>query len=476
MHHRLKSYEDFKNQVSRYDPENILRAIGKLNQENLLQYAGKSPPTGKNPWQLAAIVRESIIVGLNRSKSPKVDENILDFLSELYFEVHEPMPGNDANQVLRILIRHQAEQFRYQQSDFEELARSIILFSGGGDSHSEAVREMFEKVFGFSAHTVVKSGIWMARIAQILEGYIDLESLNPIQRSALEESISIKDFEKIKKRFSITQRKFKDINAQLPSPKRNDGRRWRPNPLKIYPIIELEDGSHIAPVHILPRLRVRPEMLHADCKNEFGQEFTREFGMVLEEYVGKNLKLFKSETVWISHEIKWKKGLTESKSIDWFVVTPKYVVLIESKSMKLSFEAQMGEDEAHLHFEEHFDKATKKILETHSEILNGNQAFLDFPKDRQFIGLVSSFGNLWSDNLFLTQHTTAEHPFPIVSLSLRDLEAIVVHDADEVFDRVFAAFSTEEKSAWSFHKAVLKDLVNKRNPLLAKGYSEISGS
>ena len=107
--------------------------------------------------------------------------------------------------------------------------------------------------------------------------------------------------------------------------------KWSFNPLSSLPIVQLTDHRYVMPSPRLLLDRITPTGLYYIAAERYGDRFTNSLGKLFESYIGAQLALLQHATV--GFEIAYGRS-NEKKTVDYFIVTPEVVILVEVKACR----------------------------------------------------------------------------------------------------------------------------------------------
>ncbi|MDO3403236.1 hypothetical protein QWI29_24605 [Mycolicibacterium neoaurum] len=385
------------------------------------------------PWGLATIARESLLYGNENRRATVSDEAVTRLLVRLFNSKVMPdlVPG-DKGFALALLTPILYEQFPWQESIFEELARShALLIEGLQEIDTEILSEasIADVLGGISlreaigATFVVQVGAYQNG-GSYNPGWLDQENFREVlaiySRSNIETTAS---------RLTATRSELKaDFNANTHGNKCLA--KYDYNPLVRTPFVAFDDGSIVAPAPRLIMRTVTPGGLYYPGIATYGPGFATELGWLFEHYVGRNLRLIAGAEV--HPEIRYGSGKS-MKSIDWFVVMPGLVLLVECKLKRLSLSARAGDlalpKELFLAIERAYDQLRRSV----ENVAAGTAEFAHIPSDRPLLAMVISAEPSYIGNAYLVeQHGAtiaagAATDVPVAALSARELETLVTH-------------------------------------------------
>lgn len=272
------------------------------------------------PWGLAAAAREALLYG-NEHRFKLVDRNALLRLMRK-FQIALTLSDADVadeDLLVKVATRMTYEQFPYQESIFDELARSHAWMVEGLPHVQTKViseeslaamldgvplREAIGATFFLQVGALQNGGVYMQswldqpNFADVLEIY----PRPTIEKMAARLTTTLEDFRAV----------FKDKSVRSATMARFDY-----NPLVVTPFVDLGHGP-IAPANQLILRTVTPGGLYYAGRAEHGEAFSEDLGGLFEHYIGRQFKLI--ETAEVLPEIIFGKG-GGMKSVDWFVLT-----------------------------------------------------------------------------------------------------------------------------------------------------------
>ena len=340
-------------------------------------------------------------------------------------------PG-DKGFALALLTPILYEQFPWQESIFEELARShALLIEGLGEVDTEILSEgsIADVLGGISlreaigATFVLQVGAYQNG-GSYNPGWLDQENFRDVlalySRSNIETTV---------RRLTASRTELKaDFSANTHGNKRLA--KYDYNPLVRTPFVALDDGSIVSPAPRLIMRTVTPGGLYYPGIATYGPGFATELGWLFEHYVGRNLRLIAG--VEVHPEIRYGSGKS-MKSIDWFVVMPGLVLLVECKLKRLSLSARAGDlalpKELFLAIEKAYDQLSRSV----ENVTTGTAEFAHIPRDRPLLAMIISAEPSYIGNAYLVeQHGAtitagAASDVPVAALSARELERLVTH-------------------------------------------------
>lgn len=460
------TYRDFIQRCRQHSPSVFLPTVSSLPPETFDADIDFQNWRIINPWSVAAMTRE-IMVSSNEFRGiGPMSPLQLQRLSDAFHNSFDKGDENDPHLALRILIRHATEQFPSQESDFEEIARTIALYNDTDIRETKIIRDSFENYFEAPLLDVVNCIVIIWGTTRVYGGKWNLALLNHPELIEMKELVSDEIYNSISRKLTANQKQFRAVQASLPLPSKSDGLRWRPNALYTNPLLQVPTGEVFVPLQRLILRTIMPSSIYYNCKEVAGETYTSALGFVVEKYIGDQLA--QVSDVKLLKEIKWKTKSGELASVDWILITKLCVILVESKSARLNVQAQMGEDTMVDQLQFVLSKATNQINETVLQIKGGNSAFADIPTNLPFLGIIVTAENLRMGNSFLVQNELSSGKTKTLVMSLRELEHLVPERGNILAKQLLAVANDEEKRTWAVSTSIGKEIGGARNPILDK--------
>lgn len=472
---RATSYADFVQRVRRHRPSDLLIALAHTSVRLFEQEAWTADRV-RLPWAIAAAAKASIVAG-NEHRKPGVSDKDVFEICQAYNALDTPLahePADTSETVGGFLVRTSYQQFSYQQSHFEEISRLGALFETVDELDTEILdRALIERVLGCGLEQFVVAGFVLATSTQANTGFFDpdwpalregIHAIDPhfpvdIVRRVFEQQF-LAEFEQIR----VEARNAEQTDPRL--------RHHEFNPLVSRPFVTLPDGRHIAPQPHFVFQRLSPAALYYAAVEtldvEHAKAFTRDVGLVCEDYVGRQLRLIPNATV--LPEIRYDG---DQLSVDWFVIFDELVVLVEVKSTRMSQLARMGGNKLKQDIERSLGKAYKQVARTHELLAEGHPAFAEVPADRPRIAIVATLEPYWVANSPFIAEFLPQPTIPTSVSSVRALERLVdVLRAVGEPEALTTILDDPDRRTWNLENA-LPDLATRKNPILDAAWSRL---
>lgn len=230
-------------------------------------------------------------------------------------------------------------------------------------------------------------------------------------------------------------------------------RRHAYNPLIAMPLVDTGTYGVCAPVPELILQTVMPRGLYFAGYEAWGSEFTRDLGVRVQTYVGRQFQQGQ-EHFEVLPEIEYEKS---QLSADWILVGREAVVIVECKSARMSMKGRLGGAELHDVTARYIEKGRTQISRTAALIESRDPAFIHIPDDRPVVGLVVTAEPFYLANV--PDHGTVEGAVPTIVASLRDLERLMSLPYDDVIPALLSVVNDAERRTWH-----LSDAINDRFP------------
>jgi hypothetical protein len=428
-----REFSEFVQACRAYRPSELLTAIARVSA------ALGEPPYADEvkrrcpPWGLAAIARESLLYGNEHRDKAIADEGIVALLRK-FFDAdvpREPAPG-DTGVLVSLVTPILYEQFPWQESMYEELARShALMIEGLADVGTKVIYEsaLAEVLGGVPLGEAIAATFVLQVGAYQNGGLYDSSWLDQDNFKAVLDLYPRRNIEAAADRLTATQGEFRDDFTRR-SLKNREHAKFDYNPLVRTPFVKLRDGVTVAPAPRLIMRTVTPGGLYYPGLERYGEGFTTDLGYLFEHYVGRQLRLIDGAEVHPEFSYGPRR---DKKSVDWFVVLPRLVLVVECKLKRLSLEARAGGSALFPELARAVGKAYKQLERSVEQLAAGTAEFSHIPSDRPLIAVVVSAEPTYVGNAYLVERHGAKlsaghlRNVPVAAIGARDLEAWVTH-------------------------------------------------
>lgn len=453
-------YAQFVQAVRAFRPSDLIPAISSYGatHANTLRLDG-SADMSRPPWAILAMVRESIAVG-SEHRSRDITPRSIDRLFNLFGQSHDEHDSS----LTTILNPIFYEQFQHQESLFEELSRvGPLLFEKMPGCKSWP----WEDLFSGPPEKLINAAFVLFGLAQQANGRVDPAVLDsPGMQEVFTKLASREQVEALLARLSrsISEARAVVDSRETPAPHQ---RRYAYNPLLFTPIIDTERNGLWAPLPQQILRSVSPSGLYFAGKAAWGNAFTNDLGTRVQEYVGRQLGL--SNAYDLIPEIKYDN---DQLSVDWILVSPEAVILVECKSARMSMEARLGGPPLRHLVERSIGKGRVQIDRTAALIRNQHPAFSAIPRDRPTYGLIVTAEPFYLANTAMGEFEDEMDTTAMVA-SLRDIEHLMQFTPESVLEILVEVLDDPEKRTWQLSKALPKTESRQKNALLDNSWNSL---
>ncbi|MFI8633579.1 nuclease-related domain-containing protein [Microbacterium sp. NPDC077663] len=435
-------YQDLRAFCRRYDRDATLHMLSVASR------AWDGHPTDERgrvkpflPWDIAGVAATLLQWGTAGGGAPTQDE--LRRMCWMFLNLEHPgigEPGAGIAMVLRLIYSQmpfQAPDARMQwaravaifrDTEFQEGYVPEVMTPGWQKELLGCSVEQWVSI-GFALHAALRQGHypfeWTRELAPILDALGGSDDFDRVVRQGF--TTTLGDY-RAQRRTHVER--FGGTAAQqfLREP-------FAYNPLFSAPLIEGVADHFVAPC--FPAIEVRASALGIvhEGTSQWGEAFRRDSGQLFEQYVGRQLRQISGATV--VHELTYGSRRNRKKTIDWFVILPDVVLLIECKAMTPARNLQEGfgtVEQVHARLA----KPLEQVNNTVQALAVGHAELADIPTDRPVVALVATLGNFVMANGPEVRESLPVTTVPSAFVGVDFLEALVTTDAVEM-SRYFAA-------------------------------------
>jgi hypothetical protein len=459
-------YATFIEQVRRYRPSDLLPRVAAVAADISDRHETSTEQWRLlSPWGLAAMARDSMVRGNDHRRPAIVTTERIQELHNLFSNTYDP--PDPASGALEILAQLGYEQFSYQESDGEEVARTYAMFNGAlrATSTTAVTPETF---LGGTVEDVLTAAMVVYAVARhssgrwasaLLDGSAERE-IAPTMPAGLVAQIAngmTAGLSEIRHDFAAVRQSAIPRLA-----------RYAYNPLHKTPLVRLPDGLVIAPQSRLILKRYSPAGLYYAGLTHFGKDFGDDLGWIAQTYVGQLLGLMNGALVLpeIVH------GRPEERSIDWFAVFDDLVLLVEVKSSRPVIGMRMGDASLGDSLKGRLNRAIGQLHRAAAAI-GTNPAFDRVPNDRPKIGLVVTAEPYYWANSGIVRSLLEQPSVPTLMASIRELEYMTSHDARTI-EAALKAIVESDEATWQLSTSLARHVPpGKRNPILEAAWQSL---
>ncbi|MFI7596725.1 hypothetical protein [Actinoplanes sp. NPDC049681] len=425
------------------------------------------------PWALAAVVKASLCNG-NPHRSTPMRARDLTLACHMHNNLHpEELDHPHLGSPLAVMVRIGYEQFPYQESMFEELARAEALFNGytGSKPLTVITDERLAELLGAPVREAAGVAMLLHAGADINGGlfdptWLDQSNFTPVLNVLPRDTI----LDVVNTSFATDVAGFKKLAAEAPAVPLLD--KYVFNPLTARPFIRRKDGRLIAPVPQLISRRMSPLEWYYAGVHKWGTGFAIDLGYLFEDYVGRQFATLPDARV--EPEVEYHRGKDRMDTTDWFVVLDDVVLLVEAKAGILPAAGRAGDDSLTTMMTRTVGKAIKQINRTLALIKAGAPEVAHIPNDRPLLGLVATLDPWYMANSFLGRQVLPTCDVPVTVCSAREIESLVsIGQRLPVGPILTEIMADSGRSTWSLGIALKPhQLADDRNPLLDQAWKQ----
>jgi hypothetical protein len=193
----------------------------------------------------------------------------------------------------------------------------------------------------------------------------------------------------------------------------------------------------------------------------YGDRFARDLGHLFEQYIGRQLRLLAGAQV--LPEITYSSRTGSRKTVDWIVVLPEVVLLVEVKSAIPTEPVRLGAPDAADAMVSKIGKAFTQIDVTAQLIADRHPALAAVPADRPVLGLAVTLEPFHVANAPFNLLPAARTPVTVADAA--EIEVLVTITGTSPGRLLLDRAADDVRSTWSLDTA-LNGYVRSRNPIL----------
>ncbi|GLY99853.1 hypothetical protein [Actinoplanes sp. NBRC 103695] len=474
------TYREFSDFVRRFNQEAMLFAVAR-RALSLPGHLDGSPEArayvATPPWALAAVAKAAICNGNAHRRAVPTERDVVTACGMHNNLAKHELRDPELNSPFAVLARIAFEQFPYQESMMEEIARSMSFFDdySGGKALEVVTAESMRELVGADMTTAAGIVILLVAAADHNSGVFDpawmdqpsfariLSSLPRDEIVAVIESAFVTGMKEFRHEDEAARRRVPLAHLD----------RYAFNPLTSRPFVRLSDGRLLAPVpRLIPR-RMSPLELYYLGLGRWREAFARDMGELLEDYVGRQFATLPDVTVF--PEIAYREGRDNLKSIDKFLVFHDLVVLIEAKAGRSPLAARAADASAQEQYQRTLGKAFKQLDRTLGKVRDRAPEFAHIPDGRPIVGMVATLDPWYIANSFGRDFLPSPG-LPTIVASVRDIEHLVAVGQRRSVAAVLHEITRtgDERQTWELGVALndFRDPAD-RNPLLTEVWERL---
>jgi len=439
--------------VRRYRPSSLVPLVSATAARHMTResWLARGVQGLYAPWVLAEIARISLAHG-NAHRQPATREH-LDACCAAFNSVGDPQLGSgDPDGLASFLLRISSEQLEYQTRLLHEMSRTAALFDQ--TPLDPAARVLVpgwqEALFGASLVDFVGAGQLLHFSSQPNGGLFDPAWLNAPHLAPVVDVMGADLLRQVWKDNYLTDvAGFQAVNGRPdPSP----WRRFDFNPLAATPVVTdlVGEGKWIIPSPGLLARKFSPLGVYYAGVRKWGNAFSDELGPLFEAYVGRQLRELPGAQVIPAVTY----GHDNSASVDWFVILPEVVLMVEVKSVRPTDQVRRGGPQAGAELTRMLSRAFEQLGITNKLIEQGHPSFSAIPDDRPRVGLVVTMENFHMANSpFQRDRYRQPTSFPTLVVSVSELEDYATITDVTPGALLLDLLHDSAREGWSLHSA-----------------------
>lgn len=388
----------------------------------------------------------------------EVGTSTLPRLYQMFMDCYDSLKDPS---IAEILVPLAYEQFPHQGPVFAELARTAaLLLDEGGD------REWpWHEIFGMPLTNMVRAAMivhtWVASNGGRWDpALLDMEHFQEVFERAAPRDEIVAAIRYLS--VTLDEARAHPTNS-IAVPRQFE--RYRFNPLSSKPLVDLGPTGVWAPVVSMVIRSISVGNIYYPAIRAWGSDFSNDLGLRTENYVGRLLRLVGQDRVLA--QIIW--GKPEHRSVDFIWVTDGAVILIESKSARMSLAGRTDMKAMAKTAERYLVEGRKQIDATADVIRQKHPAFASIPNDRPIVGLVVTSEPFYLGNALIPENgRPSETPSHVVSLA--ELEQLVCYEEDQIVPELLELARDPKQREWSMATTFMRLPTPKRNPILDRAY------
>lgn len=468
-------YDAYRQRVRRHRRTDVLGAVAGLNARLQRAEFGEEPALGLpnvvQPFSLAGVARTALVAGNDYRDTPVTQRDLVE-MCDHYVNVAEPAlerePGLNR---LRFVFNHIAyEQFGHQFSAMENVGRTLVLLADHSAGCANApTPEDWTAALGIPLELFMRLGFAMHVAAlsnggRINRGILTMDHVAPIFTPLAPEEV----LGSIDRWFAATPENLRAAGA---SEEVSGAEKWSLSPLVSKPLVALPDGDYVMPWPRLILDRITPTGLYFIGLEVFGSSFPESLGIMFQDYVGTQLKLL--EYAEVRPEIVY--GKSKARTVDYFLITPDVVLLVEVKAARPVRATRLGEPLGDEDTAKKVGYAFTQIDRTARLIADGHPELAAIPVDRPLRGLVVTLEPFHLVNTDFYDDVFQRPSVPTTVVSSHEFEGAVavLHGAADLGVRLLDALTPTDGVVTSLDRAS-KGLPSAPNPLLDEAWQRFT--
>jgi hypothetical protein len=458
---------DYRQRVRRYKPSSLVPLIAAAAARYWQQQDWLNSPYRKyTPWALADAARVSLACG-NESRPDATGQDLLQILNA-FSQLDDPLRrDNDAH---AFLLRMAGQQMTWQVPEYETIARTAAIFEQTPPLQPmECLRPGWDtELFGCTLREYAGTAqlAWASAIS--CAGRFDPAVFDTADGELIARHVSRDTATRVlDKHFATSAGQFRaDDQVAVARAGRDDRlRRYTSSPLRARPLVTGFGPGYLCPVPYLALAKATPWGVYFTGLSRYGEGFAHDLGHLFEQYIGRQLRLLPGALV--LGEVTYGPPRSSRKTVDWIVVLPEVVLLVEVKSAIPTEPVRLGTPEAAGAVLAKLGKAFRQIEATAQLITDRDPALAAVPAGRPVLGLAVTLEPFHVANAGFDVLPAIRTPVTVADAA--EIEKLATVTGISPGRLLLNRAADEERSTWSLDTA-FQGRTRDRNPVLDQAW------
>lgn len=463
---------DLVSLVRRFRPTSLMKHLAQHSSIRQASNPLDSQWNGISPWAISEIAKFASVFSNEWVRDRNFDVHALRKMCWVIHNLGLPKTDDDSNTLAkRGLLQMGFEQFPYQRDLYGSAARAVAVLVDTPNRHGHLAkqRDLANSAFGVDLMKAVYSSLLLFHANSQSQGKLSFQTFEREDLAGLFVQVSRKEFQTAAMNLIIPVSEFRNLvtHEKLPTP---FSIRLQQNPLILHPIVDLNLGELVAPE---PSNILRSVGFDAVLNRIWTQSNRyRQVGPVFQQYV-EDLANQVSGAKVVS-EFKYEAQGKHRDTIDFFLVLPGLLVMVEVKSARPVGDLISGQVEVDSAYDDVFGVATEQLNESFRYLREISSKQKEVPKAGNVIGLVVTAERFHLSNSTLFTKNL-ERDLPILHVCAEEFESLVQLDARQIVQKLLEISMDPEKSMWDLSESLpaLRELQD-RNPLIETALQHVT--
>ena len=463
------SDREYRQRVRRYKPSSLVPLIAATAARYWEQQEWLDSPYRKyTPWALADAARVSLGYGTEFNRREAAEQDLLQILNA-YSRFDDPFRRN--RDLRAFMLRMAGEQMTWQVREYETLARTAAIFAQTPPLRPmECLRPGWDtELFGCTLREYVGTAqlAWASAVScagRFDPAVFDTPDGQLIARHVGQDTVT----RVLDAHFTVSIEQFRTENqdAAVRAGRDDHLRRFTYNPLRGHPLLTGFGPGYLCPIPHLAWAKATPWGVYFTGLSRYKKQFARDLGHLFEQYIGRQLRLLPGARV--LPEITYGPKTDRRQTIDWIVVLPEVVLLVEVKSAIPAEPVRLGTLDAANAVLDKLGKAFRQIDATAQLITDRDPALAAVPADRPVLGLAVTLEPFHMANAQFDPLPATRTPVTVADAA--EIEHLVTITDTPPGQLLLDRAANTVRSTWPLDTA-LQDRARDRNPVLDEAWN-----